>query len=90
MHPVLVSCDVFSNPYVDVARRKRDADTMLADLTSGKPEKFRELARAYGVRYVALPPQQRVRSKQRGLSLTRVYRSTRRTAGFDVYEVELN
>lgn len=50
--------DLFSNPYVDVKKRERDADSMFRDLRKeGRAERFLRRARRYGVRFVILDHQ---------------------------------
>ncbi|HVR21264.1 MAG TPA: hypothetical protein VMS65_16235 [Polyangiaceae bacterium] len=47
--------EIFSNPYVSVKRRGRDATTMLRALHDGDVRAFSKRAKEYSVKYVVLP-----------------------------------
>ena len=61
---------------------------MLESLTQSRPDQFWPSARAYKVRYVALPSSQRaVASKARWAKLERVFTARRRKEGTDLYQL---
>ncbi len=58
---------LFSNPYVDVKMRARDADRMFMSLRRGQVEKFLETARQYQVKFVVVDSKRDVAAEFAGV-----------------------
>jgi hypothetical protein len=80
--------DLFSNPYVDVATRARDAGAMLDQIRGARFAEFLYGATVYQVRYLAFPAKERTGIDAHGEApLHRVFSTSNAAEGFDVYEV---
>jgi len=80
--------DLFSNPYLDVAQRARDAAAMLEQVNVARWAEFLGTARRYQLGYVALPAGDRERVDEQDVTpLRRVFSATD-MRGWDVYRVE--
>ncbi|HEY3500436.1 MAG TPA: hypothetical protein VGK73_37345 [Polyangiaceae bacterium] len=79
--------DIFSNPYVKLAPRAKDARTMLSDLVEGRYAEFSKLATRYDVRFVALHTDQRKRVSGAQPNVLKRRLRSKKSPGFDVYEL---
>lgn len=82
---------LFSNPYVELEPRSRDASAMLQQVRSSKFQEFIVTANMYHVRYLALPAAERDQLDGFANSpLRRVFSAKDAVQGLDVYEVHLS
>ena len=77
--------DLFSNPYLDVAQRAREAEVMFKELRAARWPEFSRIAARYQVKFVALPVEERESFDEgKTTAMERVF-SAADTRGWDVY-----
>jgi hypothetical protein len=85
---VVAIYELFSNPYVDLAPRARDAAAMLDQVKAGRWSEFSSTAHRYQLRYVALPAVERERVDAHEVTMLRRVLSATETRGWDVYRLQ--
>jgi hypothetical protein len=83
---VVAMQDLFSNPYIDVAQRAREAAVMFEHMRSVRWSEFSRIAGRYQLKYVALPIDERERLEDGAVTALRRVFTAADARGWDVYQ----